>query len=283
MTTESAKLAELFKLCGGTETEQKLVVGGECLDEATLARWLRKRDGDVKAAAKDLKEHAVWRAAFVPRGRIYEEEVMEDLSQNKAFMPGYDKTGRPLCVVVVRRHHIKDAEVSKRCIAYALDCAGLMGARGPAGAAWDGKMSGIFDLRGRVLPPEIQAGGTGSWVRVDERYSLLLANVEAERAAQAVPGAQAAAKALVAPEGQAAAKAAAGGTPADGPQAEQAAQLAAEQAAQRPIVVVASGEAACRACPGERVAARRSQAGEDRTQPAHVQPRTGARWAESWD
>lgn len=50
-------------------------------------------------------------------------------------------------MVVVRRHIVKDAEASKRYIAYALDCATLMGEQKPG---WDGKYSGVFDLRGKA-------------------------------------------------------------------------------------------------------------------------------------
>ncbi|KXZ55394.1 hypothetical protein GPECTOR_3g52 [Gonium pectorale] len=243
----AAQLEELRELCGA-QVDAQLRSGGEWgLDEATLRRWLVARKGDCKAAARDLTAHAAWRAQYVPSGRISEEEVAEDLAQNKAFLPGYDKDGRPLCVVVVSRHKMLDAEQSKRCIAYSLDCAALMGSKTPG---WDGKMSGIFDLRGLkasncdfatlrnvfdllqnhyperlhklwlfdspvifyglykmvcpfidpvtrekvqfvydkdavadfsaafdldVLPPEIVPGGTGRWIRVDERYKMLLA------------------------------------------------------------------------------------------------------------
>ncbi len=50
-------------------------------------------------------------------------------------------------MVVVRRHIMKDAEASKRFIAYSLDCATLMGEQTPG---WDGKYSGVFDLRGEA-------------------------------------------------------------------------------------------------------------------------------------
>ncbi|KAG2496602.1 hypothetical protein HYH03_005424 [Edaphochlamys debaryana] len=145
------QIAELRRMLGGSDGEvaRQLLKGGEWgLDDATCRRWILARKGNLHDAARDLTAHAAWRAAFVPKGRIHEDEITDDLAQNKSFLPGYCKDGRPLCIVVVNRHKMNDAESSKRCIAYALDCAVLMGQRGPLGAAWDGKMSGIFDLRG---------------------------------------------------------------------------------------------------------------------------------------
>jgi hypothetical protein len=62
-----------------------------------------------------------------------QSEIQADLDQNKAFLPGYDRVGRPLCIVVVNRHKQLDFVTSRRCIAYSLDCAELMGSLGPAG------------------------------------------------------------------------------------------------------------------------------------------------------
>ncbi|GIL65657.1 hypothetical protein Vafri_19234 [Volvox africanus] len=140
-----AQLEEVRQLCGPLVDDQ-LKKGGEGgLTKATLRRWLVARKGDVKEAAKGLQAHAAWRAKFVPKGRVFPEEIQEELDQNKAFLPGFDKSGRPFCIVIVSRHQVKDAEMSKRHIVYALDCASLLGSTKPG---WDGKLSGIFDLRG---------------------------------------------------------------------------------------------------------------------------------------
>ncbi|GLC33863.1 hypothetical protein PLESTB_000812300 [Pleodorina starrii] len=142
------KLSQLRQLCGGAggEVDKQLRKGGEDgLDDATLKRWLVARKGDVKEAAKDLQAHAAWRAAYVPGGIIRAEEVADDIAHNKAFVPGFDRAGRPFTIVVVSRHQVKDAEASKRYIAYALDCLIRLGSTRPG---WDGKTSGIFDLRG---------------------------------------------------------------------------------------------------------------------------------------
>ncbi|KAG2424190.1 hypothetical protein HXX76_014723 [Chlamydomonas incerta] len=142
---DAKSLAELKELCG-QETDALLRKSGEWgLDDATLRRWLVARKGNVADAARDLKAHAVWRASYVPQGRIQEHEIRHELDQAKSFLPGTDREGRPLCVVLVARHEMKDAAASKRYIAYSLDCACAMGAKTPG---WDGKMSGIFDLRG---------------------------------------------------------------------------------------------------------------------------------------
>ncbi|EFJ50462.1 hypothetical protein VOLCADRAFT_116852 [Volvox carteri f. nagariensis] len=144
-TCDDVKLEELRRLCG-LEVDEQLRAGGEGgLTTETLRRWLIARKGNVKEAAKDLRAHAAWRVGFVPKGRVVTEEVQDDINQNKAFLPGFDKSGRPFCIVVVSRHQIKDAEASKRFIAYSLDCATLLGSNKPD---WDGKLNGIFDLRG---------------------------------------------------------------------------------------------------------------------------------------
>ncbi|GIL91980.1 hypothetical protein Vretimale_18506 [Volvox reticuliferus] len=142
---DDARLEEIRQLCGPLVDEQLKKGGEEGLTIATLRRWLVARKGDVKEAAKGLQAHAAWRAKYVPNGRVFPEEIKDELDQNKAFLPGFDKSGRPFCLVIVSRHHVKDAEASKRYIVYALDCATLLGSTKPG---WDGKMSGIFDLRG---------------------------------------------------------------------------------------------------------------------------------------
>ncbi|KXZ55372.1 hypothetical protein GPECTOR_3g50 [Gonium pectorale] len=243
----AAQLEELRRMCC-PEADAQLRAGGEWgLDDATLRRWLVARKGDVKAAARDLTAHAAWRAKTVPRGRIYEDEIQLDLEQNKVFFPGCDKQGRPLMVVLVSRHVMRDPESSRRSVIYGLDCGMLLGMRNPG---WDGKLCSVINLQGLkvanfdfatsrhifdllqnhyperlhkvwlldaptifyklwkillpfidpvtrekisfvydkdavadfsaafdldVLPPEIVPGGTGRWIRVDERMRMLLA------------------------------------------------------------------------------------------------------------
>lgn len=67
---DSAKLEELRQLCGPVVDNQLRAGGEDGLTDATLKRWLTARKGDVKLAAKDLRAHAAWRAAYVPNGRI---------------------------------------------------------------------------------------------------------------------------------------------------------------------------------------------------------------------
>lgn len=140
---------ELRELLGGEggECDRLLRAGGETgLDDATLLRWLRARKWALAAAQHDLAAHAKWRAAYVPEGRILEEDVGDDeFNQDKSFLPGYDKAGRPLSIVRVKNHRGLHPERSKKYIAYALDTATWMGNQQPG---WNGKFVGIFDLRG---------------------------------------------------------------------------------------------------------------------------------------
>lgn len=72
---QAAMVLELRALLGGFggEVEGLLQGGGEPgLDDATLMRWLRARKFVLAAAQHDLAEHAKWRAAYVPKGRILE-------------------------------------------------------------------------------------------------------------------------------------------------------------------------------------------------------------------
>ena len=54
----------------------QLRIGGEAPEEAFLTRWLNSKHGDVEEAAKALEKHAQWRAAFVPRGRIHDVDIL---------------------------------------------------------------------------------------------------------------------------------------------------------------------------------------------------------------
>ena len=64
----------------GPQVYLQLLQGGEWgADEDTLRRWLVARKWDLKHAAADLTKHAVWRAAYVPTGRITDAEVQAEL------------------------------------------------------------------------------------------------------------------------------------------------------------------------------------------------------------
>lgn len=100
-----------------------------------------------------------------PPQHTLQHEIRHELDQAKAFLPGTDRDGRPLCVVVVSRHEMKDADASKRYIAYSLDCAVAMGANvrrrvGGGGGGGGGGQGGGVGHHGRRA---------GSWVEERER------------------------------------------------------------------------------------------------------------------
>lgn len=138
---------------GQPSVEELLRKGGEPgliqdqgLDDHTLSRWLRAESYNLKKAEARLRAHAQWRASYVPHGHILQEEIARELATNKAFCQGYDKSGRPLVLCLVRLHNrnTRDLEESKRFVCYGLDAAIRSNdlQKNP-----DGKIVCIFDLR----------------------------------------------------------------------------------------------------------------------------------------
>ncbi|XP_051135204.1 uncharacterized protein LOC127254241 [Andrographis paniculata] len=91
------------------------------LDDSTLRRFLCARDLDVDKAATMLLKYLAWRRAFMPKGFITTSEIHNEISQNKMFMQGKDKQGRPIAVVLVSRHFQGDTDEFKRFWVFALD------------------------------------------------------------------------------------------------------------------------------------------------------------------
>lgn len=56
-----------------------------------------------KAGAMILK-YLKWRRTFIPKGYVLDTEIKNEVAQNKAFVGGNDKKGRPILVVQARRH-----------------------------------------------------------------------------------------------------------------------------------------------------------------------------------
>ncbi|GIL70781.1 hypothetical protein Vretimale_3839 [Volvox reticuliferus] len=117
----------------------------EGLTDKLLTRWIVARKGDIKAAAAMLEKHITWRRG---PGRPVEEEhhgVQVNLQHKKVFLQGLDKTGRPIVLGVGARHRKFDSKEDAMafCI-YALDTAVAIG---NSHDDWDGKLTGVFDLR----------------------------------------------------------------------------------------------------------------------------------------
>lgn len=45
-----------------------------------------------------------WKQTFMPKGYISESEISNHLAQNKQFLQGVDKQGRPITVIFGGRH-----------------------------------------------------------------------------------------------------------------------------------------------------------------------------------
>lgn len=119
---------------------------GEDLNNAAwLFRWLRARCWVVPKAEECIRQHAKWRAAFCPSGRIHESEVANELAANKLFLQGLDKKGRAVIVVLARNHSAWTRDISEleRVSVYCIDA--LLDAVDPS-VNPDRVMTFIFDL-----------------------------------------------------------------------------------------------------------------------------------------
>ncbi|CAN0909591.1 Phosphatidylinositol transfer protein 3 [Linum grandiflorum] len=71
------------------------------VEDATLRRFLKARDMDVEKASAMFLKYLKWRRSLSP---ISAADIPNEISQNKTFVQGSDKTGRPICVVFGARH-----------------------------------------------------------------------------------------------------------------------------------------------------------------------------------
>ena len=69
-----------------------------------IRRFLRARDLNVEKASALFLNYLKWRQTFVPNGSISASELPHEIAQNKMFIQGFDKTGRPIAVVLGARH-----------------------------------------------------------------------------------------------------------------------------------------------------------------------------------
>ena len=113
-------------------------------DDFMIRRFLRARDLDVEKASAMFLKYLKWRHEFVPNGSVSVSDVPIELAQDKVFMQGRDKIGRPILIVFGRRHfQNKDGlDEFKRFVVYVLDkvCASM-----PPGQE---KFVGIAELKG---------------------------------------------------------------------------------------------------------------------------------------
>ncbi|KXZ52707.1 hypothetical protein GPECTOR_8g102 [Gonium pectorale] len=99
----------------------------------------------TQATAAMLEKHIAWRRG---PGRPVEEShhgVQVNLAHKKVFLQGLDRTGRPIVLGVGARHRkFETKDDALAFCTYALDTAVAIG---DSHEDWDGKFTGVFDLR----------------------------------------------------------------------------------------------------------------------------------------
>ncbi|KAJ8772481.1 hypothetical protein K2173_027658 [Erythroxylum novogranatense] len=93
------------------------------VDGRVIRRFLRARDLDVEKASAMFSKYRKWRQEFVPNGPFSPSEIQNEIAQNKMFLQGSDKKGRPIIVVLGARHFKNKAGVDefKRFVVFGLD------------------------------------------------------------------------------------------------------------------------------------------------------------------
>ncbi|CAD7702641.1 unnamed protein product [Ostreobium quekettii] len=119
--------------------------GEDMMDELWLCRWLRARNWSVDKAEECVRAHAAWREEFMPRGRVLETEIPNELAAEKMFLQGVDVNGRGVLVFLAKNHWAwtRYIEELERSAVYCIDA--LISAADPA-LNPDRTMTFVFDL-----------------------------------------------------------------------------------------------------------------------------------------
>lgn len=93
------------------------------VDDLMIRRFLRARELDIEKGSSVLLKYLNWRREFVPNGSISPSEIPNDLAQNKLFMQGVDKMGRPIVMAYGGRHRPSQGSLEelKRFMVFSLD------------------------------------------------------------------------------------------------------------------------------------------------------------------
>lgn len=83
------------------------------VDNLTLRRFLRARDHNVEKASAMLLKALRWRREAVPGGSVPEEKVQSDLDDDKVYMGGADRTGRPILLAFPAKHFSTKRDMPK--------------------------------------------------------------------------------------------------------------------------------------------------------------------------
>jgi hypothetical protein len=104
-------------------------------DDFMLRRFLRARDQNIGKASTMFLKYLAWKRAAKPNGPITDDEVHNELVQDKLYVQGHDKMGRPMVYLFGSRHIAAKREIneSKRYVIYILDttCTKYVNSHGP--------------------------------------------------------------------------------------------------------------------------------------------------------
>jgi hypothetical protein len=92
-------------------------------DDFALRRFLRARDHNISKASTMFLKYLAWKRTTKPRGSITQDEVRNELVQDKLYVQGFDKMGRPMVYYFGARHFPakSDLDEFKRYVVYILD------------------------------------------------------------------------------------------------------------------------------------------------------------------
>jgi len=80
------------------------LVTGQDVDDLMIRRFLRARSLDVEKASAMFLKYLNWKRSIMPNGYISPSEIAEDIAQEKLFVQGLDKKGRPIIVAFAAKH-----------------------------------------------------------------------------------------------------------------------------------------------------------------------------------
>ncbi|XP_004501761.1 uncharacterized protein [Cicer arietinum] len=114
------------------------------VDDLMIRRFLRARDLDVDKASAMFLKYLKWKHSFVPNGSVSLSEIPDDIAQEKMYVQGVDKKGRPITVAFAAKHFQNKTAVDafKRYVVFALD---KLCSRMPPG---EEKFLAIADIKG---------------------------------------------------------------------------------------------------------------------------------------
>mmetsp|Transcript_18958 Transcript_18958/g.45265 ORF Transcript_18958/g.45265 Transcript_18958/m.45265 type:complete len:312 (-) Transcript_18958:572-1507(-) len=116
-------LEQLKQLVEREALQEKLCALGASfsLDDYALKGWLALCSYNVKEAAQALHAHVQWRVNVCDGRSVLPSDIPSQLRARKAFLQGCDSLGRPLLVVMGKRHTGKNKSEFLRLLAFCID------------------------------------------------------------------------------------------------------------------------------------------------------------------